>query len=443
MINTVEVPNKRRQKVKPGLICGIALGLVFAIILSIFICVHVMDLNGKLYAHNVTIKKVSDQETSLITENDKLFSLDKLDNSGISWKDYIGKDVILIVTAQQFGSIPYVLGLIDNGKTIIDYNITLSRERAENIIFIVSLALLMSLSFACSGYIFRFIRKTKKTEIVSVDDYAWRTCAHKQPMTPKRKTYSKCILVFIFLILFATGIVQRVSENHPIESETVIVWGLFIGAVLFITLFSTLSVIKVFPKDEIKFYSYNFPFNFDDVSHLPLKKNEKAQLQHQLRANRANNPDGFFDYGNGFKTVFTSEGLYLHEEDFIADMEKRTQGVFEDFDNEEIANRALDTLIPYSELNLIALPKYRKYDHMFGVVIKSRLDETKINTQSIQYDIHYVLDSNLLRTLKKFNVKVQDLEYILNNKEKLMRINCPKSKDNFLIENVNQKNKKK
>ncbi len=78
----------------------------------------------------------------------------------------------------------------------------------------------------------------------------------------------------------------------------------------------------------------------------------------------------------------------------------------------------------YEQLNFEALAHFRKNIHPMTVIIKSRLNRTDDFPEEFVNDIHIALDINLLNTLKKFNIKVENLDYLLQNKKQLMLENC-------------------
>lgn len=435
MKNTVEIPNHKGQALKLGYFFSGLIGLLFAFCLAIFVCVHTINLNGDVSIYDVTVKEINSSNSELVTIKHGKFNLNPVKDR-TEWESYVGKDVTIIAPAKQFSGTTWVIGLVDNGNIVIDYNEVIAERRAGNLGALIAFAVISGGLLIASAILYVLYRKSKKTEEISVDDFVWRTSANSQPMTPQRKLFAVWVILFVLIIIIPIVILGSLSEKNEsnvlnitlaVLAPTLIV----LGCVLLI-----LSALKFLPKSEIKYYAKNYPFNFDDISHMQYNRALKAQMQQQLKAERLQNPDRFYDGGNGFNAVFTNEGLNLREEDFEADFERETLGVFEEFDDTAVANRPYETTISYDELNFIAIPKYRKYDHVFGIVIKSRLDETKIDIEKIQYDVHFLLDTNLLNSIRKFNVKVQDLDYLLENVEKLMKENCPKSKDNFPMNNM-------
>ena len=80
--------------------------------------------------------------------------------------------------------------------------------------------------------------------------------------------------------------------------------------------------------------------------------------------------------------------------------------------------------LTYGELDFEAKAFYRKRTHPMLIIVKSRLVRRDDFPEEFVNDIHFLLDENLLKTLKTFGVKIENLDYLLENKKQLMLENC-------------------
>ena len=175
-------------------------------------------------------------------------------------------------------------------------------------------------------------------------------------------------------------------------------------------------------KKDVELYSEKFPFDFCDISHLRINKQQMQEITEQLREHHEKYPHHHVDGGNGYDVEFTAEGcvlridpeLLMHEQPDISDVE------LDSLTSTEIH-------IPYDQLNFEAVPVFGKKDHPLMIVIKSRLDADKYSTDEMRNDLHFLYDVNLQSTLQTFSVPVEGLQEILDNKRELM-INFKKSK---------------
>lgn len=134
MNNTVLVESKLRKNLR--LVC--ALMCVFCVcFVAVLICVALIgkqNLNGQTIEKTQIIDNVFETESNVITMKDGTeYNVVWSDDVDVDWNDYKGKTVTLIVTQNTFGgSNPWILGLVADGQTIVDYNETLQSKTAEN-----------------------------------------------------------------------------------------------------------------------------------------------------------------------------------------------------------------------------------------------------------------------------------------------------------------------
>lgn len=428
MNNTTEINNFERQNLKATSFVLAFIAIIFLLPVFIISMVITKNCNGEVRVVEVTVNSVTldDDTNKLIDENGTKYNIGSLSDE-IDWESYVGKTVTIITPFEQFSGDPWILGLVDDGNIVIDYNKTLTDRRTENTIIVIVFACISGALFIASAVFYMIFRKKPKTKTANIDDCIWEVFASNLPKSPKRKTLVIPSIVMVVALLLLAVVMSAIGDK---VSETVnIVVASIMGGIIFVSL-ATMFWMSYFylPKDEIKFYKKNYPFNSDDISHQPMKKSIKQEMMAKLKAERLARPDDFFDMGNGLNAIFTNEGLILRAEDFDNELEVETQGVFDEFDNPDARSILFEYVLPYEKLNFVAIPKYRKHANMFGVIIKSRLDGAESYPNEISIDIHFLLDSNLLTTLRKFNIEVEGLDYILNNVEKLMKENCPKAK---------------
>lgn len=428
MKNTVEIPNQKKERYKSFAACVCIIFFSVCILVGIFTAIYLVNFNGKTDTLTVEIKKVGSggKTDKVYASTGEEYSLGFVSKK-LDWISYEGKTLKFVVPQDQFSGKPWVFGVIDGDETLIDYNEVMASKKAD---YRTMLLVFSAIAFvALAGFVFFVFKQSKmpKTEIVSDDDLVWNCFANCLPKSPKRKKFEISFTIFIVLMLFVFCPLSLISDKNVSEALKIVLWSvigaLFVGGIV---LFSILSL-KFFPKDEIKFYSKYYPFDGDNISHLTMKKSLKKQKQWELYEKRRRNPHGFEEHGNGFLTTFTEKGLLLHSEELS--FEAETSGVFENLDDSNAPKIVYQDIIPYEQLNFIAIPKYRKTNNMFGIIIKSRLDEDVHCPLEIEYNLSFVFDSNLMKSLKTFNVKVENLDYILANVEKLMNENCPKSKN--------------
>lgn len=429
MKNTTEIPYVKSGNLKITSIILTVIAIVFSIVVIIISLVITKNLSGEVHVVEVSVKEIThnDDTHKLVADDGQEYMISSL-NDKIEWDSYVGKTVTLVIPFEQFSGDPWILGLVDGEETVIDYNETIAERKSENTIVVSVFSAVIGLLLIGAVVCYLFYRKTPKTRAQSIDDCVWQVFASNLPKSPKRNKFGVIILVWAVIILAFCILMAFFGDK--IESDFyggLIAGGFcsFFALGLFLELFLAFYVL---PKDEIRFYKENYPFNADDVSHCITKKTLRKFLNEKNKAERIAHPDNFPDYGNGLATTFQENGLYLYYEEYDNEMETQTSGVFEEYDDANATNKIFEYTIPYEKLHLVAIPKYRKYANMFGIIIKSRLDENESYPEDIQFDIHFLLDSNLLTTLKKFNVEVEGLDYLLNNVDKLMQENCKKAK---------------
>ena len=230
------------------------------------------------------------------------------------------------------------------------------------------------------------------------------------------------MLICLIVIVLSTTMIGLLSKITSVQSAQIAI-GMSLGALslLAVAVVILITTLWLYRKER-RFYADNFPFDFTDVSNIPMRKKFKEQLQEELNAERALHPHRYGEGGNGSTVEFSDMGLKLYDFDLMYGSLDTTDEIFGVPDT-ELDAKCLVCTIDYQTLNFVALPFYSKKLRPLSVVIKSRLDKSP-DGANLENDVHLILDSNLLTSLQQFNVPVENLQYILDNKEQLIADNC-------------------
>lgn len=434
MNNTIETPNPLRARLRTFVVVFLLFTLLYAFTLIIIHSVDTSNYNGEVKQVTGTVsnfERDKDDGLSLTLSDGTIYNCNPLKSvdENIDCSNLIGKEVMLYVPQSQFGNgAPFVLGIMCGETTVVDYHETLTVKREESKIGFIVLGILTGIFGlgTCATFIWMVnIPQTKQYNLAEkYSDYF----KLRQPSSP---TARKALLIFTLggliaiLVLAVVCIVigtvyNDVYVNVAVAITTcVAIIAYSIGAVFFT---------KWHAKKEQEFYSQNYPFDFTDISHIAMRKSIKAQLQASIREERDKYPNRYGDGASIYTLEFTADGVEFY--DFDYENEQATPSTEEIFGVSDEAPQYVGKLT-YDELNFEALPFYRKRSRPLTIVIKSRIDPEKTSLPvDLIHDVHLTLDSNLLATLKRFDVKVDNLDYLLANKTKLMQENCKKSKTN-------------
>ncbi len=445
MNNTVMVENKIRQKLK--LVCTLlcVFSLCFIAVTVCMSLIYKQNLNGPVQEHNVVLKEVYKASSNTLTcDENKYFNVVWDDETvNVNWNDYIGKNITIVTPQQTFGgSNPWVLGLIADGKTVVDYRDTLNEQRALNDEYKLIFGIVCGVVCAatCGAFIWRFNIKplAEKTLYREFAEFL----STRQPVCPERKRMNIAIGVYAGVILIIAVIAAVLTDG---ESDTMtftdIISASVIGGVTLLGGAAIIAFSQWVRRREIKFYAEKLPFDFSDISHMIMNKKVKKELQAEILKERELHPDSFADGGNGYDVEFTQDGVILKEPAADEDMPTPNVPDANDvFDYEKSASAAEPNTIinapdtykkvmtlTYEQLRFEAVAHYRKHVRPMMIIIKSRLERTSDFPEEFINDIHIAFDINLYNTIKKYNVPVENLEYLLENKERLMMENCFKN----------------
>lgn len=446
MQNTVIVERKLRQNLTYAIVL---LVVFFALSIAMLVCFSLIgkqNLNGNVIDVTGTVDKVErDGSIFIVTLNDGsgakeynvVWGNEKYD---VDMTAYTGKTVTLVTTERTFGfSNTWVVGLKAENETVVDYNAVLQEKRAENKEMVtVAWAVFAIIGVAtCAVFIWRS-NIVPTAERPLAEQYA-EYLTPRQPTCPDRKKLLIALGVWaLLLIVFIILLVCFSPEGDDEPLGAVAIVFLVLTLVTMVGGAVTLPVIArtVIFRKEIDFYAENLPFDFTDISFAPMKKSVKEQLQKEIRESREKYPHFHGDGGNGYDVEFTAEGVNLYVDydydgeqtasdvsDVFPDMPKGT----EPFDVLETPRNVPSLTLTYGELNFEAIAHYRRNDHPMMIIIKSRLTKTDLPEEFVN-DLHIALDVNVLKTVQTFNVPVENLQYLLDNKKALMLENCRKKK---------------
>ena len=153
-----------------------------------------------------------------------------------------------------------------------------------------------------------------------------------------------------------------------------------------------------------------------------IRKNDRADVQKELDRIKQESADIYPDGGNMYNVRFTENGVDMYEmydEEENGFDETSVENVFASED-EQNAQKSAAFSLPYSRLNFVALPYYGLKNRPITVVVRSRLTADIEYPEAFTNDIHFLLDKDLVDTIRKFDVQVEGLSEILSNTHELM-----------------------
>ena len=432
MYNKVLVPNPRynRLKMSAGLLMLFA--LLYVAVLIVGALLGTRNFNGDVTEITGKVTFVGEESDTTIVEldGDKHYTAGPIETKTDDWSALTDKNVTLYIPARQLKSTyPWIIGIKTEEGTIVDYQTVLEEKRAENRTMMIIVGVLTGVFVLASAAIYAWQKKTPPTTEKELAAAYCEYSASRQPSSPAYRKAPYITLAYFVLFLICAS-VMIISEELIADRTISVILDVCTGALLAIATIIYIVLFAVWlPKKEREYYAANFPFDFTDISHVAMRKKIKRQLQEELKAEREAFPHRYGDGGNGYLCDFTEEGVslsveYPDETEFAPSAEE----VFGEGGDAPVTNHHLCDL-SYEELNFEAVPYYRKRDRSLFIVIKSRLQSADKfpETMDIVNDIHILLDSNLLATLRRFNVNADNLDYLLNNKKALIEENCRRS----------------
>lgn len=444
MNNTITVESKKRRYLRFAVSITVIICLMFLIMLIMFITIGKNNLNGSVQRVTGTVTKYGTDTIATVTLSDgKQYNVTCDHENIIDWTKYVGKEVTFITPASTFASNPWVLGIEVDGETLFDYAATLESSQQENKLTVLVTAILLGICIlaTCALAIWRANVAPNEERVLYHEFSEYLTM--RQPSCKQFKYFNIALTVWLILYLLL-GLLAAIFggdtddfANAPTAAKVLVFIDtavLVVGAVG-LPQFYKLYVIR----KERQFYAEKLPFDFDDISHVFMRKSVKAQLQKEILDERQRNPDVYGDGGNGYDVTFEENGIVLSHpqenepqakpsadvHDVFADMPRESDEVFEGFGAPDSQPKIR---LSYERANFEAVAHYRKGRNPMMIIVKSRIESREDLPEEFVNDVHIPLDVNLLKTLKAFNVSVENLQYLLDNKAELIAQNCKRKK---------------
>lgn len=431
MNNTIEIENKKRIALKGVVALLVLFCILSAVMLYTFSGIDKKNLSGRVMEVTGKLEYAPNEDDSLVQISGTLYTVGGIDDHyDISTLN--GQQVTLVIPIEVFGDAnPWILGIKKDGVTLVDYTEVIAAKKQSNDVGkYVSLAILCAFVLAAVAVnVWR--NRLVPTQQANLAEQFANYFSIRQPSCKQRKL--PIIVMFAWLAALVVysivlGLVAPDSIAHPLSITLIAIMVVLLGG----GITAIALTIKYAYNKEIEFYTQGFPFNFRDISHIRLKKTVKQQLQESLEKESAQYPHRYGDGGNGFDVQFGQEGIDLYLLEEMTEEQRMMQT------NEQADQEVFDGVTPpdqfrhvmhldYSQLNLQALPLIKKGEKPLMVVIQSQL-EPSLATDELAHDLHMLLDTNLLDTLRTFNVPVANLDYVLENKQAIMQEHCKKVK---------------
>ncbi len=429
MYNKVLTPNPRYNRLKLASVILLLIAMIFAVMMIFAGLLGSRNLNGEVTEVQGNVTFAGEQDDGFFVELDgQRYTAAPIADSFDKWEELDG-EITLILPRQQLGSTyRWILGIKRGDEVMVDYQKTLAEQRDYNKTLLVAVGVIMGAFVLASGGVYVW---QKKTQPLTEQELASSYCEYSALRQPCCKAYRMQPFMTAGDVLLVTALsvalllVDEFAANDVAAKVLAIVSLAIVAAATALLIAASYAIL---PKAERRYYEENYPFDFTDVSHVTLRKKVKEQLQQELRAERKAFPHRYGDGGNGFLCDFTEKGVSLSlEQADETEFAPAPQDVFGEGGDSPVTNCHLYDL-SYDELDFEAVPYYRKKDRPFFIVIKSRIKHPEQLPETLQMhnDIHIILDTNLLATLRHFDVKVENLDQLLDNKARLMEENCKK-----------------
>lgn len=427
MNNRVILANPKKQKLIGAAVICLIFCVMFIIAAWTIADIGKKNLNGITSTVTGVVEKIYDEEGVLVAVIDgKEYTTSIIENyyesEDTSFADYVnslvGKTVRVVTPQQHVGDVrPWVVGLYCDGETLFDEEEIIPQQKAENK---VTLNVMIAICAVCAAAFIALVIAVINTQPTKEFALTQKYCdfsLERLPSLPAFKNSGWTVIpLFVTLLCCAIAWILMGVYDAP-DSVWIIVTVATL--VLYAAVIALMIIVRrKYVKKSRKFYAENFPFDLTDISHLSIRKDIKEELQQELVEERRRFPHRHGDGGNGYDVEFTAEGLVLREPNFDEPSA---------FDEMQPENPPIMTL-KYDELNLKAVAFYYPAERPMAIVIKSRLERKDYFPEEFENDLHFFADVHLLNSIRTFGVKVENLDYLLENKEKLMAENCPKSK---------------
>lgn len=414
MKNTLPLPSKKRNAINTTILVT-AIFLVLTLILLYVLHTQLKkDFNGKTQTVQGVVTQVNLGDSLLITlDDEKSYNCNLIkQTANISdWNVLQGKTVTIVVPQESLnGNTPFVLGLSVPDVAEVNFEDTLAQKTQENATGRTVCAIVAGV-LACVVCVLIALR-IRTPQFVEGSFLQLLAQSHATMQPSKKRTdlwiIVICAAVLSFIVPFAVASVMEKQQSETVVGITTV--SLFAG-MLAATSVLAWYVNKIIHAQNVAFYKENYPFDLADLSFLTIKKEKKQELQQQIEKELQENPHCYCDE-LGMNIKFTEQGAELY--DFQDDLDSASEVFGTDFAT-PVAK------FTYEQLNFEAMPFCISAQCPLVIIVKSRLPEAGNYPEILTNDLHFCLSKNLLETLETFNVPIENLYQILDNKEAFMK----------------------
>lgn len=433
MRNVVAVPNQKRHTHK---ILAILLGIIFVLMTAVLVIFSVNTLSLKVEDVQEVYGTITDvrkrQSAYILTMEGEEYRLLPV-VAGEADEDLIqaiiGQSATLYIYPQ--GEDGDILGFSTSVYSIEkEQGVKLLKDNAVIGCCIFGVITIISLAFE----IFYLVKFLKEKDIVRGDVFKLMNTRQLIISQPRQHYLKLSMLPLIFALVF---MVPMCIYSETESALFYVFLGLFLGCVLgcIILMLSFLPVIR---KKEIE---------MADKALETLSSEENFNAEHN---------NIVMDVGNLLAYTVEENGLRYREEnevDFIVNAIKNDlpegegieeyramirEGIRErknsppeqskkarrkaDVNYAEGSTLVEETFLPYEELNLTTKVCFRHANDLMDIFICSNLKEEQFPT--LKNDIFLELTYDLYHYIKKYNIKVEGLDYCLENRKTLMEKYC-------------------
>ena len=433
MRNVVAVPNQKRHGHK---ILAILLGVMFVLMIAVFVIfsVNTLSLNAEdVQEVNGTITDVQRRQSVYIITMDgeeyRLLPVVAGEADENLLQAIIGQSATLYIYPQ--GEDGDILGFSTTIYSIEkEQGVKLVKDNAIIGCSVFGIITIILLAFEIV-YLVKFL---KEKEIIRGDVFKLMNTRQLMMSQPRQHFLRLLMLPLIFALVFMVPMCIYIGT----ESVLFFVFlGLFLSCFLgcLILMFSLLPAIR---KKEIE---------MTDKALATLSSEENFNAEHS---------NIVMDVGNFLAYSVEEDGLRYREEnevDFIIntikndlpegeDIEEYRAMIREDIresknsppeQNKKERKKAEvnyaegstlveETLLPYDQLKLTTKVCFRHANELMDIFICSKLKEEQFPT--LRNDIFLELTYDLYYYIKKYNIKVEGLDYCLENRKALMEKYC-------------------
>lgn len=413
MKNTLPFPSQKRNTINTAILVT----AIFLLLTLIFLCLfHIKlkkDFNGKTQTVQGVVTQVKIGKSLFIRlddENSYNCNLVRQTADISDWNVLQGKTVTIVVSQESSNNSPLVLGISVPDVTEVNFEDTLAQKTQENTTGRTVCAIVAGV-LACVVCVLIALR-IRTPQFVEGSFLQLLVQSHATMQPSKRRTdlwiIVICAAVLSFIVPFAVASVMEKQQSETVVGITTV--SLFAG-MLAATSVLAWYVNKIIHAQNVAFYKENYPFDLADLSFLTIKKEKKQELQQQIEKELQENPHCYCDE-LGMNIKFTEQGAELY--DFQDDLDSASEVFGTDFAT-PVAK------FTYEQLNFEAMPFCISAQCPLVIIVKSRLPEEGNYPEILTNDLHFCLSKNLLETLETFNVPVENLHKILDNKEAYMK----------------------